>query len=192
MAENKVQFNLKNVHYSVLTKTVGTGGTISYSYATPVAIPGGGVNLTLDPAGETTPFYADGVIFYNAISNSGYTGTLEMARVPDAMLKDVWGFTETATGKVLQENSSTEPKEFALLYEIDGDADEQLYVLYDCTAQRPGIGSTTNTASKTPVTQTLSLTAAPRNDGLVFGRTTADTPTATKTGWFSTVYQGDS
>ena len=73
MAENKVQFNLKNVHYSVLTKTVGTGGTISYSYATPVAIPGGGVNLTLDPAGETTPFYADGVIFYNAISNSGYT-----------------------------------------------------------------------------------------------------------------------
>lgn len=191
MAENKVQFNLKNVHYSLLTETVGSGGAVTYSYATPVAVPGA-VTLTLDPAGEVNPFYADGIVYYNAISNQGYSGTLEMARFPDAMLKDVWGFTETATGKVLQENSSTEPKQFALLYEIDGDTDEQLYVLYNCSGTRPGIGSTTNTASKTPQTQSSSITAAPRGDGLVLGRTTDDTPTATKTGWFSAVYQADS
>lgn len=189
MPENKVQFNIKNVHYSVLT-TVVSGGVTTYTYATPVAVPGA-VTLTLDPAGNVEPFYADGIVYYNAIANNGYTGDLEMARFPDVMLQDIWGFTLTSTGKVLMEDSSTEPAAFALLYEIDGDADEQLYVLYNVSAARPGVGSATTTDTKTPQTQTSSITAAPRGDGKVLGRTTAATPTATKTSWFSTVYEGD-
>ena len=49
MPENKVQFNLKNVHYAVETETINDG-VASYSYGTPVAVPGA-VTLTMAPEG---------------------------------------------------------------------------------------------------------------------------------------------
>ena len=184
--ENKVQFNLKNVHYSVVTEAI-SGGVVSYTYATPVAVPGA-VTLTLDPVGDVTPFYADGMTYYQAVSNGGYSGDLEMARFPDSMLKDVWGFTEGTTSKVLTEDASVVPKSFALLYQIDGDANDQLYVLYSCTGTRPGVGSTTKTETTEPQTQSSSITAVPRQDGKVLARTTYGTPAATVSGWFTTVF----
>lgn len=187
MPENKVQFNLKNVHYAILTET-NTGGAVTYSWATPVAVPGA-VTLTLDPAGDVTPFYADGVIYYKAISNQGYSGSLEMARFPDQMLQDVWGFVKGETSNVLTENANVNPKDFALLYQIDGDADGQYYVLYNCAGTRPGIGSTTTTATKEPQTQSSDITAAALLDGRVMARTTGSTPAETKTAWFSAVYE---
>lgn len=182
MAENKVRFNLKSVHYAVLTVTGGTP-----TWATPVAVPGA-VTLTLDPVGEVTPFYADGITYYRSVGNNGYSGSLEMARYPDQMLQDIWGVTLGSTSKVLTENNSVEPKEFALLYQIDGDSDNEYYVLYACSGTRPGIGSTTNTDTKTPQTQTSNITAGPLASGAVMARTTADTPSATKSGWFSAVF----
>ena len=89
--ENKVQFNLKNVHYAILTP----GDTPTWS--APVKVPGA-VTLTLDPSGDVTPFYADGVIFYNSVANNGYTGTLEMAGFPDKMQQEVWKMELGDTG----------------------------------------------------------------------------------------------
>ena len=180
--ENKVQFNLKNVHYAILTP----GDTPTWS--APVKVPGA-VTLTLEPSGDVTPFYADGVIFYNSVANNGYTGTLEMARFPDKMQQEVWKMELGDTDKVLVENANVEPSSFALLYQIDGDKDNQYYCLYNCTAARPGVGSTTNTESKTPQTQSASISAAPLEDGRVLARTTADTPAETKTGWFTKVFE---
>ena len=187
MAENKVQFNLKNVHYAILTES-NEGGKVSYSWATPVPVPGA-VTLTLDPAGDVTPFYADGVIYYKSISNQGYSGSLEMARFPDQMLQDVWGFKKGETSKVLTENANVNPKDFALLYQIDGDAGNQYYALYNCAGTRPGVGSTTATATKEPQTQSSDITAAALLDGRVMTRTTADTPDDIKSAWFSAVYE---
>ena len=182
MSENKVQFNLKNVHYAVLTDTDGV-----ITYGTPVAVPGA-VTLSLDPQGDTKKFYADGVTYYQAVSNQGYSGDLEMARYPDQMLKDIWGFSAGETSKVMTENSTVEPWEFALLYQIDGDVDSQNYVLYNCTGARPGIGSSTISESKEPQTQKSSTSAVPLANGNVMARTTYDTPTATKAGWFTAVF----
>ena len=187
MAENKVRFNLKNVHYAVLTETMTTSG-MTYSWATPVHV-AGAVSLDLSPEGNTSPFYADGIVFYQSIANQGYSGSLEMARISDTMLKDVWGLTLGSTSKVLTENANVNPKNFALLYQVDGDADNEYYCLYKVSGQRPAIGSETNEESKEPKTQTFDIAAIPLADGLVLARTTADTPTATKTGWFSTVFQ---
>lgn len=183
MSENKVQFGLRNVHYSVISYS--NAGVISYG--TPKAIPGA-VTLTLDASSEVTPFYADNVTFYQSISNNGYSGDLEMARFPDEMLEDIWGLTLGSTSKVLTENANTEPKEFALLYQISGDADEQYYVLYRCTGTRPAIGSTTTTNTKEPQTQTSTISALPVAAGNVMARTTKDTPAATKTAWFNSVF----
>lgn len=182
-AENKVQFNLKNVHYATMTTDGDTP-----AWDTPVAVPGA-VTLTLDPQGDVTPFYADGIVYYQSVANNGYSGDLEIARYPDAMLKDVWGFTEDETDHVLIENAEVEPKAFALLYQIDGDADNQYYCLYNCTGTRPGIGSTTNTETKEPQTQSSTISAVPLEDGKVMARTTAQTPENIKTAWFTKVYE---
>ena len=181
MKENKVQFNLKNVHYAILEDSSTT------TWGTPVKVPGA-VTLTLDASGDVTPFYADGIIYYSSVANNGYSGTLEMARFPDQMMQDVWKMEIGETDKVLIENSNVEPAAFALLYQIDGDAGNQMYCLYNCTAARPGIGSTTNSDSKEPQTQSASVTAAPLENGNVLARTTAGTPDSVKTGWFTKVF----
>lgn len=182
--ENRVQFNLKNVHYAVLS----SAGT-SPAWATPVHVPGA-VTLTLDPQGEVTPFYADGVVYYQTVSNNGYSGSLELARVPDKMLQDIWGYTLGETSKVLTEHADVQPAAFALLYQIDGDADNELYVMYNCSASRPGAGAATSTETREPQTRSFDLSAAPLPlDGVTHARTTAQTPASTRSGWFDAVYK---
>lgn len=180
--ENKVQFNLKNVHYAVLTP--GDAPV----WGKPVKVPGA-VTLTLDPQGDVTPFYADGITYYQAIANNGYSGDLEMARYPEQMLQDVWGLEKVAADEVLLENAGVEPKSFALLYQIDGDADNQFYCLYNCSGTRPGIGGTTTTSTKEPQTQTSTISAVPLENGNVMARTTAQTPDTVRGAWFTKVYE---
>lgn len=180
--ENKVQFNLKNVHYAVLEDNGDTP-----SWGKPVRVPGA-VNLSLDPQGDVSPFYADGIVFYQSAANNGYSGDLEIARVPDKMLADIWG-QATNSDKVIMENINVEPKAFALLFQIDGDKDKQLYCLYNCTGTRPGISSTTNTETKEPQTQSSTISASPMENGYVMARTTSETELSVKNGWFSEVYE---
>lgn len=175
--ENKVQFNLKNVHYAVKNDA---------TYGTPVPVPGA-VKLNLSSEGDSTPFYADGIVYYQSVANNGYSGDLEIALVPIQMLKDIWGFAEDAN-KVIVEDANVEPAAFALLFQIDGDSTNSLYVMYSATAQRPAIASATNEASKTPQTQSLSMTAIPNENGKVMARTTAETLASIKENWFKSVY----
>lgn len=179
---NKVQFNLKNTHYAPYLIEEGV-----VIFGTPVAIPGS-VNLTLDQQGSVSPFYADGIVYYQAVANNGYAGDLEVARFPDQMLQDIWKFELNEDG-VLTENANVEPEAFALLYQIDGDANEDFYCLYNCTGTRPGIGGSTNTDTKTPQTRTSTISAVPLSDGRVMARTTETTKENIKAEWFKKVYE---
>lgn len=181
--ENKVQFNLRNVHYALLT----SDGDIP-TWEKPVHVPGA-VTLTLDPQGDITPFYADGIVYYQSVANNGYSGDLEMARFPDQMLKDIWGMEEVQEDHVLIENIKKEPKSFALLYQIDGDKDNQCYCLYNCSGTRPGIGGSTNKETKDPETKTSSITAVSLENGNVLARTMSATPADVKKEWFNKVYE---
>lgn len=185
--ENKVLFNLKNVHYAVLTETI-QGGNSSYSWGTPVHVPGA-VALSLDAEGDTVKFYADGIAYYTAVANNGYSGDLEMARFPEQMLQDIWGYTLDATDKILVENSSVNPKPFALLFEIDGDQASERYMLYNCTANRPSLGGATTEDSKEPSTQSVTVTATPLADGRIRANTTAATSESVKAAWFNAVWE---
>lgn len=181
---NKVQFGLKNVHYAI--QTISSTGVVSYG--TPVAV-NGAVALTLDPNASVTPFYADNMVYYNAVANNGYTGSIELAKVPDGMLSDIWGIAQN-NDNVIVESNNVEPKVFALMYQIDGDANDECYVLYNVTANKPAIGSQTTGETKEPQTRSCDLSAVAGADGKIMARTTDTTTTAVKTAWFSAVYTG--
>lgn len=180
---DKVKFNLLNVHYAPLT--ISEDGTPSWGK--PVPIPGA-VSLTLSAEGEVTPFYADGRKYYVAVSNNGYSGDLEVALIPDSFLTDVLNMQEDAGKKILSEYSSREGKNFALLFQFDGDQRGTRHVLYNCTATRPQINGETTTNTKTPQTETITIDAAPMSDGLVRSRTQANTDAADYDSWFDAVW----
>ena len=187
MAENKVRFGLSNVYYAVLTE----GST--NAWATPVAVPGA-VSLSVDANVASSDLYADNVAYYRTFANNGYTGSLEMARIPDEMLKDIWGMTQDATSKVIYEKTGVQPKPFALLFQVDGDQDNELNVLYRVLpSSKPAAGSQTTEESAEPVTQSFDLSALPlvtgaaEQLGLIKARTAHDTPDATKSAWFTAV-----
>lgn len=179
---NKVQFGLKNVYYSKVTFSGSTP-----TFATPVAIPGG-VNLNMASQNEVTKFYADNMLYFTTYANNGYEGDLEVAKLPDAMLTDIFGYTLTGTSKVLVEDNNAEPAHFALLFQIEGDVESECYVLYNCVAGRPSVASGTVQSSKEPVTQSITITAAPLPNGRTMARTTASTTSTVKDGWFTSVW----
>ena len=183
MAKKKVKYNLKNVHAAILTK--GDDGT--YTYAKPVAIPGA-VSLSLDAEGESNPFYADGVVYFRSTSNNGYSGDLEMALIPEWFRTDILQEEKDSNGVLIERSDITESVYFALLFEFDGDQKAIRHVMYNCTASRPTIESQTKESSIEPGTETLSIAADPREDGLVKSRTGDDTSTATYNNWYKNVY----
>ena len=75
-----------------------------------------------------------------------------------------------------------------MLFEFDGDVNCIRHVLYNCTSSRPSIASETKEENIKPGTETLAITADPREDGLVKARTGDDTTTATYNSWYRNVY----
>lgn len=154
---NKVKYGLKNVHYAVATET---DGVITYDTPKPIR---GAVNLTLDAAGESVQFYADDMVYYEENINDGYTGSLEMALIPDEFRVDVLGDELDANGALI-ENKDAKAKHFALLFEFDGDAEKTRHVLYYVLASRPSVTGATTTNTKEPQTETMNITARPAPD----------------------------
>ncbi len=181
--KNKVKYNLKNVHAAILTK--GESGT--YSYGTPQAIPGA-VSISLEAEGENTPFYADGIVYFRSTTNNGYSGDLEIALIPEWFRTQILQETLDANGVLIESADNLESVHFALLFEFDGDINAIRHVLYDCTTARPSIESETKEDTIEPGTETLSLAADPREDGLVKARTGDTTSAATYANWYQEVY----
>ena len=138
--------------------TKGDNGT--YSYGTPQAIPGA-VSISLEAEGENTPFYADGIVYFRSTTNNGYSGDLEIALIPEWFRTDILQETLDANGVLIES------------------ADK---------LARPSIESETKEDTIEPGTETLSLAADPREDGLVKARTGDTTSAATYANWYQEVY----
>ena len=184
---NKIKFGIKGVHYAVCT--VASNGSATYS--TPVALPGA-VNISLSPEGESSPFYADNIVYYTSISNNGYSGDLELAKIPDDFYKDVLGYVADTSG-VLVEDANAPAKHFALMFQFEGDAHAKRHVLYNCTAQRPDIAGSTKEESIEPQTETISINATTiynaTLDKDVVKASATPTESTAYNAWFTTVYQ---
>ena len=183
---NKVKSNLKNVHAAKLTETV-TNGVTAFSYGTPKAIPGA-VSISLDAEGESSPFYADGIVYFRSVTNNGYSGDLEMALIPEWFRTEILQEELDGKGVLIEKSSNSESVKFALLFEFDGDVNCIRHVLYNCTSSRPSIESETKEDTIEPGTEKLSITADPRSDGLVKARTGDTTDNGTYENWYKAVY----
>lgn len=176
---NKIKYGISECYYAVKT----SGG-----YGTPVKLPGA-KSISLDPQGEMYIFHADNVAYYRNAVNNGYSGTLELALIPDDFLTAILSNTLDSTDKVLVEEVANSAPEFALGFQIEGDSYNPRFWFYGCTATRPEVSGETKEDSVEAQTEELSITTAPTEDGAVKARTTHETPSATYEAWFTEVWE---
>lgn len=183
---NKVTFGLKNVHYATFEETDGV-----ITYDAPVKFPGA-VELSLEPRGDMTEFYADDMLYYAASNNQGYDGTFTAALIPDHFAVAALGERQDETSMTLTELSSSVGKPFALLFEFAADVKAVRHVLYNCTANRPTVSGATRTDTAEPQTNELSFVASPRHtDYAVKTKTTATTPEPVYNSWYTSVFNSE-
>ena len=186
MADNKVRYGIQNV-YVAFIKEDGT-------YKTPQPIKGART-LTTDPQGESSNWYADNVPYVTFNSNAGYTGSLEVAYIPDDILCEMMGWQIDANG-ALVEDADAFAKSFALIFEVKGDAKNRRSIYYNVSAARPGSSNQTQEESIDPQTETLEITMIPKEftiDGSTWHLTKSamepsTTNTASYNAFFTTVY----
>lgn len=180
---NKVQFGLSNVYFALLTFDDG-GNAI---YGVPHKHPGA-VNLTLEPSGSESVFYADNIAYYRTTANQGYSGTMEFALFDDWFRLNVLKDALDSNG-VLVENASVSPAAVAMLYQVNGDQMNSYRVLYNLQVSRGSDTAATIGETTEPQTQTMNITASPLpNTMLVRAHTTDKTPAETVNNWFTEVY----
>ncbi|RBP89398.1 phi13 family phage major tail protein [Cytobacillus firmus] len=185
MAENKVIFGIKNAHYA--TFTTDTEGNIIYG--TPIPMPGL-VELSLEIRGDLIEFYADDNLYFSGQNNQGYDATLSIANIPESFAIDVLGEIKDATDMVSTEVATAKGAPFAFLFEFGGDVKATRYVLYNCTANRPTVTSSTTTDTVEPTPNELTFVSSARStDYAVKTKTTPDTPAAIYDAWYDAVYE---
>ena len=186
---SKVKFGLCNVHIAKITYGTDQQGNPSITYGTPFALPGA-VNLTLDPEGESSDFFADNTKYFSSSANNGYSGSLEMAKFTDEFRTAILGETTDTNGALVESKDDT-LSDFALGFEVDGDEKNTRYWFYAVTPARAGAGSQTIETTKEPVTETINISANARiSDGKVriFMEETTTNTTAFN-GFFTSVYE---
>lgn len=154
---NKVKYGIKEAHYALLSED--ENGVISYGTVKPIK---GSRQFSFSKeGGDDSKWYADDGVYYNIPgSNTGYSGDLTVAKIPDEFLIDVLGFFLDANG-VLVEDADAVSKEFALMMEFSGDKMKTRHLFFRCTASRPNINAATIEAQAEPQEETISITAIP-------------------------------
>lgn len=166
----KIKYNLKNVHLFPVA-SVNANGSVTYETESvtndgttttqAVVIPWpGAVSIALDPQGELTPFYADGIEYFTSNGNNGYSGPFTSAMVPDLVSEKILGDVVDGNGAYV-ENSDANVKYFGMAFEFDGDTSGRRHILYKCSLTRPKVESQTKEDKIDPVTDEVNINASP-------------------------------
>lgn len=158
MAKNKVKFGLKNVYVWPITEATSEKVT----YGEVIRVPGA-VSLSLEASGDSNPFYADDMIYWNQYSNNGYEGELEIALIPEEFEVQILGYLKDKNGAIVESNAS-KSKNYAMAFEFDGDVTQTRHIFYNCSSSRPDIEGATTEDKTEPQTDTISITTAPASD----------------------------
>ncbi|MEG0376349.1 MAG: phage tail protein [Raoultibacter sp.] len=150
--KNKVKYGLSNCHIAPIDPATG-------EYQASIKLPGI-IKFTASPEGNSTVLYADDTAYYVAQSNNGYTGELEAADIPDDVLAIILGNKTDANG-IVYESADDQGKNFALLFEINGDAQKRRVAYYNCSAARPETENETNSEDIKFANDKIKLTMIP-------------------------------
>lgn len=147
-----VRFGVEKAYYAPLNDD----GT----YGTPKPLLGA-VSLTMTPSGESNNFYADNELFAVFNTNSGYTGSIELAYLDEEARVDLLGDVVDAVGGTI-EDAEAQPNRVALMWQTNSNVANKRVVFYDVTFNRPEENANTTKESTDPDTTTVEYTAAPR------------------------------
>ena len=186
--DNKIKYGISKCYMAVCTLDSNNSPT----YQTPFAVPGARA-ISLSAQGEQSIFYADDIAYYVGNGNSGYQGDLTLARIPDEVRQKILGDYLDGNG-VLVEDQNAQAVHFALMFQFKGDQRNTLHVLYNCTASRSEIASSTKEDTVEPQEEALTITATSvynttLNKDIVKASTGKDVTSGAVSGWYSTVYQ---
>lgn len=152
MSENKILYGLENVHIAFKESTPGTYGAVKH-------IPGA-VQFTTNAVSQDVDFYADNIPYFSIEANNGYTGTLEMALIPNEILAEMLGW-DVDTNGMMVEIADAKPKKFALMAQVEGDEKARRFVYYDVMAKRPNQDLETRGETIEPKTESLPVVIRP-------------------------------
>lgn len=153
---NKVFYGLSNVHIAFRSD----GGTAEApAWETPVLV-SGAVGFAPDAETEEYKFYADNGVYYATYTDNGYTGDLEMAKFPDAILAEMFGWLQDSLGGLLETNDMPH-KDFAMLAQVEGNRNGRRIVWYNCAGGKPSQEYSTTEEGIEVQTQTMPLTITP-------------------------------
>ncbi|MGR6765354.1 major tail protein [Paenibacillus sp. T2-29] len=154
MPENKVTYGLEKVHIAFKDTNSAT-----LAWEKPQHIDGA-VRWTPEAQGESSTFYAENRAYFIATSNNGYTGELEFALIPDAIIARMLGWEIDENGMLVEVTDGI-PQPFAILGQVQGDQKNRRFVYYEAQASRTAKERTTKGASVEPSTDVLSVTVSP-------------------------------
>lgn len=155
MANNKITFGLRNVHYSIARQN--SDG--SWSFDTPVALPGA-QEFTSEIVGGSTSIYADDILYAKLVQNAGRTLTLKFTNITDEFKINVLGYKRTVEGNLV-EVANAPVVTFALGLQFDGDAKQRRVWYFLCTVNPIGEATKSKTESAEANATTLTITAQP-------------------------------
>lgn len=184
MPENIVNWGLAKSGYGKITLDANGNDVLG-----PLITLAGTRQINLTPNGELVQVYADGTVVHIGKANTGYGGTMEVT-VADAELKR-WALAEEVDANNVQYEISEPPvNRFYLVWEWVGDLKRIRHIMYNLSANRPAIASTTkgDGGNKSPQYDSLPLIAIPRKDGMVKANTRHDVGQAVYDNWFQSPY----
>ncbi len=140
-----------------------TDGTVTWAYVSaytgygvPIMIPGANT-LDISAEGKSTTEYRDNGPYFSSFPNGGYSGTLQVARMPEEAMVAIYGWYIDSGGKLI-EVADAKAKNVALLYEIEGDEDGERYAFYNTAMGRPTSKESTTSDSISLVDQSIDIT----------------------------------
>lgn len=180
---NKYLFNLKNVHYAVTT--VNEAGETSFSAVKRLP---GTTKLTMELEQSQENNYSEGQVYFVTTTTAGYKGELTIYNVDPEFEKDVLGFKADSKG-VVYEQTTLQPKEIALLFEIEGNGKPERHVMYRLQLTKPKFEFSTTTDKTEAVNLEMEYTGLSDENGIGRAKTNAATDAETYNNWFKSVYK---
>lgn len=156
---NKVTFGISNVHIATLTAPAADA-TSTPTYGSVTALPGT-VHLTYDPESNDYTFAADNSAYFSGTyAGLGYTGDLEVALIPDALLAELLGWVIDENGGI-SEVSDAIATPFAMGFQVEGDVAGRRTWFYNVKMARPSGDHETVDDNIEVSTQTAPITVLP-------------------------------